>query len=146
MNVHTSLDMRLAEALLGRCMSQRAPANLEHAGCMQRGQCVVMHSWCSLPTVSNASATLYVLHGTQNRSTSVPTIDGMAQLSVPPFTQNGDVLRMRGKGVLDPRGRGRGDQLVHVRWAERPCKLHAWCCWNASHARMQESSCLHAWY
>jgi DnaJ-class molecular chaperone len=47
---------------------------------------------------------------------SVPTIDGMAQLTVPALSQNGDVLRMRGKGVADPRGRGRGDQLVHVKW------------------------------
>ena len=49
------------------------------------------------------------------KSTMVPTVDGMAQLVVPAMTQNGDVLRMRGKGVRDPRGRGRGDQLVHVR-------------------------------
>jgi molecular chaperone DnaJ len=66
LHIHSNLEMRLAEALLGR-------------------------------------------------SVSVPTIDGMAQLTVPAFTQNGDVLRMRGKGVADPRGRGRGDQLVHVR-------------------------------
>lgn len=45
----------------------------------------------------------------------MPTIDGMSMLNVPAFTQNGDVLRMRAKGVADPRGRGRGDQLVHVR-------------------------------
>ncbi|GBF98383.1 molecular chaperone [Raphidocelis subcapitata] len=73
MHIHSSLDMRLAEALLGR-------------------------------------------------SVSVPTIDGMAQLTVPAMTQNGDVLRMRGKGVVDPRGRGRGDQLVHVR-VVRPANL-----------------------
>ena len=45
----------------------------------------------------------------------MPTIDGMAQLVVPPFTQHGDVVRMRSLGVVDPRGRGRGDQLVHMR-------------------------------
>lgn len=65
-HIHTPLEMRLGEALLGRTLS-------------------------------------------------VPSIDGVASLTVPPFTQNGDVLRMRGKGVQDPRGRGRGDQLVHVR-------------------------------
>ncbi|KAI8464038.1 MAG: HSP40/DnaJ peptide-binding protein [Monoraphidium minutum] len=65
-HVHTTLDMRLSEALLGR-------------------------------------------------SVSVASVDGMAQLTVPPLTQNGDVLRMRGKGVADPRGRGRGDMLVHIR-------------------------------
>lgn len=30
-------------------------------------------------------------------------------------TQNGDILRLRARGVPDPRGRGRGDQLVHIR-------------------------------
>jgi len=39
---------------------------------------------------------------------------------VPAYTTNGDVLRMRGRGVPDPRGvpgggRGRGDQYVHIR-------------------------------
>lgn len=45
----------------------------------------------------------------------VPTIDGQAELKVPPLTMNGDVLRMKDKGIYDPRGRGRGDQLVNVR-------------------------------
>jgi DnaJ-class molecular chaperone len=67
-HVHTTLDMRLGEALIGRTVH-------------------------------------------------VPTVDGMAMLSVPPLTLNGDVLRMRGKGVQDPHGRGRGDQLVHMRCA-----------------------------
>lgn len=49
------------------------------------------------------------------RTTKVPTIDGTAELVVPPLTMNGDSLRMRDKGIQDPRGRQRGDQLVHIR-------------------------------
>jgi DnaJ-class molecular chaperone len=45
----------------------------------------------------------------------VPTIDGNVELTVPQLTLNGEVLRMRGKGIADPRGRGRGDQLVNIR-------------------------------
>ena len=42
----------------------------------------------------------------------VPTLRGAEGLKVPSGTQNGDILRMRGKGI---RGRfGHGDQLVHV--------------------------------
>lgn len=46
---------------------------------------------------------------------TVPTIDGEARLKIPEGTQSGIVLRMRGKGIPDVRGYGRGDQFVHVR-------------------------------
>lgn len=47
-------------------------------------------------------------------SIEVPTISGMANLKVPPGTQNGTVMRMRGKGVPSLQGRGRGDQHVRI--------------------------------
>jgi molecular chaperone DnaJ len=43
-----------------------------------------------------------------------PTLDGKARLRVPPGTQSGTVLRMRGKGVPRLHGRGSGDELVRV--------------------------------
>jgi molecular chaperone DnaJ len=43
---------------------------------------------------------------------TIPTIDGDDQLSIPSGAQAGQVLRMRGKGVPDLHGNGRGDQLV----------------------------------
>ncbi len=43
----------------------------------------------------------------------VPTVDGKAMLSVPPGTQSGTRLRMRGKGAPSLRG-GRGDQFVEI--------------------------------
>jgi molecular chaperone DnaJ len=45
----------------------------------------------------------------------VPTIDGREKLKIPPGTQSGAVLRLRGKGVPRLRGPGRGDQLIRVR-------------------------------
>ena len=46
----------------------------------------------------------------------VPTIDGRSVLKIPPGTQSGQTLRMRGKGALSLRGNGvRGDQYVEVR-------------------------------
>eukprot|EP00798_Chlamydomonas_sp_ICE-L_P019953 gene19953-26661_t len=45
---------------------------------------------------------------------SVPTIDGKAELKVPAGTQNGDRLRLRAKGILDPRQGRKGDQLVKI--------------------------------
>jgi molecular chaperone DnaJ len=45
----------------------------------------------------------------------VPTIDGRAQLKIPPGTQSGQKLRMRGKGVPSATQEGaRGDQIVTV--------------------------------
>jgi molecular chaperone DnaJ len=47
-------------------------------------------------------------------SIEVPTIDGKAKVSVEPGTRAGSVLRLRGKGIPDVNGRGRGDILVVV--------------------------------
>lgn len=47
-------------------------------------------------------------------SIEVPTLEGPEQLTVPPGTQSGDVLGLRGRGMPDPRHRGRGDLLVQV--------------------------------
>jgi molecular chaperone DnaJ len=44
----------------------------------------------------------------------VPTLEGKGKLRVPPGTQPGTVLRIRGKGVPRKVGVGRGDQQVEV--------------------------------
>jgi molecular chaperone DnaJ len=45
----------------------------------------------------------------------VPTIDGRAQLRIPPGTQSGQKLRMRQKGVPSAANDGaRGDQIVTI--------------------------------
>lgn len=42
----------------------------------------------------------------------VDTVDGSVSMKIPPGTQSGDELRLRGKGVAH--GRGRGDQIVII--------------------------------
>jgi molecular chaperone DnaJ len=44
----------------------------------------------------------------------VPTIDGKVKIKIETGTQSGKILRLRGKGVGDVNGYGRGDQLIHV--------------------------------
>ncbi len=44
----------------------------------------------------------------------VPTLEGKVELKVPPGTQSQKVLRLRGKGIAQIRGGGRGDQYVRV--------------------------------
>ena len=52
----------------------------------------------------------------------VPTLDGEAKLKIPAGTQPGTVFRMRGKGLPDIHGYGKGDQNVIVN-IEIPKKL-----------------------
>ena len=44
----------------------------------------------------------------------VPTIDGPSTIKIPPGTQSGQRLRLRGKGTPSLRGNVRGDQFVEV--------------------------------
>lgn len=45
----------------------------------------------------------------------VETVTGRARVKVPAGTQSGEVLRLRGEGIPDLDGRGRGDLLIRVR-------------------------------
>ena len=44
----------------------------------------------------------------------VPTLDGKVKRKIPAGAQSGTVFRLRGKGLPDPSGHGRGDQLVRI--------------------------------
>ncbi|CAL1151128.1 unnamed protein product [Cladocopium goreaui] len=54
----------------------------------------------------------------------VPTLDGRDSVTLPPGTQSGDVFRLSGRGMPDPRRHGLGDLLVQVT-IEVPKKLSA---------------------
>jgi molecular chaperone DnaJ len=53
----------------------------------------------------------------------VPTLDGPERTKVPDGTQTGTTLRLRGKGMPDVNGRGRGDLLITVQ-VQTPKKLN----------------------
>ena len=44
----------------------------------------------------------------------VPTLDGKVRMRIPPGSQSGRVFRLKGKGLTNPSGRGRGDQRVAI--------------------------------
>lgn len=44
----------------------------------------------------------------------VPTLEGPHELHIPEGTQNGTELKVKGKGVPEVQGKGRGDLIVHV--------------------------------
>ena len=50
----------------------------------------------------------------------IPTVDGKVKIKVDPGTQPGKILRLRGKGIPEVNGYGRGDLLVTVNvWVPR---------------------------
>jgi len=63
--------------------------------------------YCTIP-LSIAQATL----GTELQ---VPGLNGEETLKIPEGTQGGAVFRLKGKGLPDPHGGGRGDLYFHVR-------------------------------
>lgn len=44
----------------------------------------------------------------------VPTLEGKVKYKMPEGTQSGTVFRLRSKGIVNPRGYGKGDQYVRV--------------------------------
>src|SRR6202030_1615367 len=74
----------------------------EHAFFERRGADL----YCTIP-LSIAQATL----GTELQ---VPGLNGEEKLKIPEGTQSGAVFRIKGKGLADPRGGGKGDLYYHV--------------------------------
>jgi len=74
------------------------------------------HVVCDVP-VSFVQAAL----GTE---IEVPTLDGPSRVKVPAGTQSGHLLRLKGRGIADLNGYGRGDQVVRI-VVETPRKLSA---------------------
>lgn len=65
-----------------------------------------LHLICNIPITFSQAAL--------GAELSVPTLDGREELRIPPGTQPGDVFKLRGRGMPDPRQRGVGDLLVQV--------------------------------
>jgi len=53
-------------------------------------------------------------------SVEIPTLDGKVRIKVDPGTQSGKVVRLKGKGLPDVNGYGRGDLLINLNvWTPR---------------------------
>jgi len=44
----------------------------------------------------------------------IPTLQGEEKLKIPKGTQNGKILRLKGKGIPHLRGFGKGDQIIQL--------------------------------
>ena len=65
----------------------------------------------------HATCELAVTQAALGAKVEVDTLDGVAELSIAPGTQTGEVVRLRGEGIPHVRGRGRGDLFVHLQVA-----------------------------
>jgi molecular chaperone DnaJ len=100
---------RLVTGAGNRARQDRAPGDLEiaiqvraHPFFKRSADDVV----CQVP-ITYAQAAL-------GGEVEVPTLDGKGKLRVPPGTQPGTVLRIKGKGIPHRAGVGRGDQRIEV--------------------------------
>jgi molecular chaperone DnaJ len=89
--------------------SDRAPGDLEltinvapHPFFRRTGDDVV----CTVP--------ITFAHAALGGEVEVPTLEGKGKMRVPPGTQPGSVLRIKGKGIPHRAGLGRGDQRVEI--------------------------------
>jgi molecular chaperone DnaJ len=63
--------------------------------------------YCTIP--------LSIVQATLGTELQVPGLNGEERLKIPEGTQSGAVFRVKGKGLADPRGGGKGDLYYHVR-------------------------------
>lgn len=80
----------------------------EHDELIREGNDIIYNLFISIPDA---------IAGT---NVEVPTIEGQVKIKIEPGTQPGKILRLRGKGLPEVNGYGRGDLLVNVNvWIPR---------------------------
>lgn len=62
----------------------------------------------------HAELPLYDYEATLGAKTRVPTLTGAVQLTIPPETQSGGLLRLKGRGLSKAGGKAAGDLYFHV--------------------------------
>lgn len=62
--------------------------------------------YCEIPVAINEAAL--------GARIEVPTMDGMASMTIPPETQGGQMFRLKGKGMPHLKGGGSGDQYIKI--------------------------------
>lgn len=74
----------------------------EHPDLIREGNNLIYNLFISIPDAITGG------------SAEIPTIDGQVKIKIEPGTQPGKILRLRGKGLPEVNGYGRGDLLVNV--------------------------------
>jgi molecular chaperone DnaJ len=64
------------------------------------------HLYCRIP--------ISMVQAAVGDTIEIQTLDSTPSVKIPPGTQSGDVIRLRGEGVPSLRGSGRGDLLINI--------------------------------
>ncbi|MCG6917850.1 MAG: molecular chaperone DnaJ [Deltaproteobacteria bacterium] len=64
------------------------------------------HLYCRIP--------ISMVQAAVGDTIEIQTLDSTSSVKIPPGTQSGDVIRLRGEGVPSLRGSGRGDLLINI--------------------------------
>ena len=80
---------------------------------------VMIHEDTDSDLTRDGSDLLYNLYlsipqATLGATVEIPTVEGKAKIKIEAGTQPGRILRLRGKGLPEVNGYGRGDLLVHI--------------------------------
>ena len=73
------------------------------------------HLYCRIP--------ISMVQAAVGDTIEIQTLDSTSSVKIPPGTQSGDVIRLRGEGVPSLRGSGRGDLLIYIQ-AKTPVNLN----------------------
>ena len=74
----------------------------EHPHLIRDGQSLLFEHYISIPEAALGT------------SIEIPTLEGKARIKVPPGTQSGKILRLKGKGLPALNSYGRGDLMVNI--------------------------------
>jgi len=50
----------------------------------------------------------------------VPTLDGKTILKIPPSTSSGQKMRLKGKGIINPKTKTTGDMIIEIKIVPPP--------------------------
>lgn len=103
----------------GMQLSVAGKGNAARRGGINGDLLVVIEEKTHQELVRDGNDLLYYLHlsipqATLGTTTEIPTIDGKVKIRIEPGTQPGKILRLRGKGIPEVNGYGKGDLLVSV--------------------------------
>jgi molecular chaperone DnaJ len=114
--IHINIPAGVAE---GMQVKMSGKGNAARRGGVNGDMLVIIQEENNPDLIRDGSDLLYNLYlsipqATLGATVEIPTVEGRAKIKIDPGTQPGRILRLRGKGVPEVNGYGRGDLLVQI--------------------------------
>ncbi|MFT6815951.1 MAG: molecular chaperone DnaJ [Sphingobacteriales bacterium] len=103
----------------GMQLSLRGNGNAGENGAQPGDLLIVIHELKHSHFERDGSNVIYGLYlsfvdAALGTTVEIPTLDSKAKIKIEPGTQSGKLLRLKGKGIPNMEGYGKGDQIVHI--------------------------------